>query len=94
MSGTIHFSSTSQEPRFTPRNLPEAGGPDDGAFLAVRKLEAFSANAAEPVQHKRGLLTHKPHHVQRQTRQQQTEPAEPEKPAVTRLPVPPDTFRA
>jgi hypothetical protein len=55
---------------------------------------AFSANAAEPVQHKRGLLTHKPHHVQRQTRQQQTEPAEPEKPAVTRLPVPPDTFRA
>jgi hypothetical protein len=52
---------------------------------------AFSANASEPIQHKHRLLTHKPHHT-RQT-QKQTEP-EPEKPAVTRLPVPPDTFRA
>jgi hypothetical protein len=52
---------------------------------------AFSANATEAVQRKHGLMTHKSHHV-RQTRQQ-TEP-EPEKPAVTRLPVPPDTFRA
>jgi hypothetical protein len=58
---------------------------------------AFSAIAAEPVPQKRGLLTHKPHHVLRQTRQiQKQQPADeqPEKPAVTRLPVPPDTFRA
>jgi hypothetical protein len=53
---------------------------------------AFSANASEVVQRKHGVMTHKPHHHMRQTRQQ-TEP-EPEKPAVTRLPVPPDTFRA
>jgi hypothetical protein len=52
---------------------------------------ALSANASEAAQHKHSLLTHKPHHT-RQT-QKQTEP-EPEKPAVTRLPVPPDTFRA
>jgi hypothetical protein len=52
---------------------------------------AFSANASETVQHKHGLLTHKPHHA-RQT-QKQAEP-EPEKPAVTRLPISPDTFRA
>jgi hypothetical protein len=49
---------------------------------------AFSANASE---HRHGLMAHKPHHA-RQT-QKQAEP-EPEKPAVTRLPVPPDTFRA
>jgi hypothetical protein len=52
---------------------------------------AFSANASEAVQHRHGLMAHKPHHT-RQT-QKQAEP-EPEKPAVTRLPVPPDTFRA
>ena len=52
---------------------------------------ALSANASGTVARKHGLLTHKPHHL-RQTRQQ-AEP-EPEKPAVTRLPVPPDTFRA
>jgi len=52
---------------------------------------AFSVNAPEAAQHKHGLLAHKPYHT-RQT-QKQTEP-EPEKPAVTRLPVPPDTFRA
>ena len=52
---------------------------------------AFSASASEATQLKHGLLTHKPHHA-RQSRQQ-TDP-EPEKPAVTRLPVPPNTFRA
>ena len=52
---------------------------------------AFSANASQSIQRRHGLLAHKPHHT-RQT-QKQTEP-EPEKPAVTRLPVPPDTFRA
>jgi hypothetical protein len=50
---------------------------------------AFSADAwaaAKPRKH--GVVTHKTH----QTREQ-TEP-EPEKPAVTRLPISPDTFRA
>jgi len=62
-------------------------------ILAIACLlgTAFSANASEAVQRKHGLMMHKPHHL-RQSRQQ-TEP-EPEKPAVTRLPVPPDTFRA
>ena len=52
---------------------------------------AFSANA-EAIHRKHGWLTHKQH----QTRQIQKQPADdqPEKPAVTRLPVPPDTFRA
>ena len=52
---------------------------------------AFSANASETAQHKRGVWVHR-HHPAHQT-QKQTEP-EPEKPAVTRLPVSPDTFRA
>ena len=52
---------------------------------------ALSANASEAGQRKHGLLTHKPH--QTHQIQKQTEP-ELEKPAVTRLPVPPDTFRA
>ena len=53
---------------------------------------AFSAIAAEPV-HKRGLTTHKLHPT-RQIQKQQPADDQPEKPAVTRLPVPPDTFRA
>jgi hypothetical protein len=59
-------------------------------ILAIACLlgTALSANAAE---RRHGGLSHKNH----QTRQiqKQTEP-EPEKPAVTRLPVSPDTFRA
>jgi hypothetical protein len=54
---------------------------------------AFSAIAAEPVPHKRGLMTHKQHQT-RQIQKQQPADDQPEKPAVTRLPVPPDTFRA
>ena len=58
-------------------------------ILAIACLlgTALSANAAE----RRHGVPHKNH----QTRQiqKQTEP-EPEKPAVTRLPVSPDTFRA
>jgi hypothetical protein len=54
---------------------------------------ALSANAAEPIQHKRGLTTHKLHPT-RQIQKQQPADDQPEKPAVTRLPVPPDTFRA
>jgi hypothetical protein len=49
---------------------------------------ALSANAAE---RKHGVLPHKTH--QTHQTQKQAEP-EPEKPAVTRLPVSPDTFRA
>ena len=51
---------------------------------------AFSANASETGR-KHGALMHR-NHSTHQT-QKQTEP-EPEKPAVTRLPVSPDTFRA
>jgi hypothetical protein len=59
-------------------------------ILAIACLlgTALSANAAE---RRHGVLSHK-NHPTHQTREQ-TEP-EPEKPAVTRLPVSPDTFRA
>jgi hypothetical protein len=52
---------------------------------------ALSAQASAMSHRKAGATTHKNHQTH-QTRQQD-EP-EPEKPAVTRLPVPPDTFRA
>jgi hypothetical protein len=53
---------------------------------------AVAANAEQSGPRKHGLLKHRQH----QTRQIQKPPADdqPEKPAVTRLPVPPDTFRA
>jgi hypothetical protein len=56
-------------------------------ILAIACLlgAALSANAAE---RRHGALPHKTHQTQKQA-----EP-EPEKPAVTRLPVSPDTFRA
>jgi hypothetical protein len=50
---------------------------------------AISANASETGQRKHALP-----HKQHQTRQVQPAEPEPEKPAVTRLPVSPDTFRA
>jgi hypothetical protein len=58
-------------------------------ILAIACLlgTALSANAAE---HKHGV-PHKNHQTHQP--QKQAEP-EPEKPAVTRLPVSPDTFRA
>jgi hypothetical protein len=61
-------------------------------ILAIAGLlgTAISANASETGQRKHGLMPHKQH----QTRQAQPAEPEPEKPAVTRLPVSPDTFRA
>jgi hypothetical protein len=59
-------------------------------ILAIACLlgTALSANATE---RKHGVQSHKSH--QTHQTQKQAEP-EPDKPAVTRLPVPPDTFRA
>jgi len=59
-------------------------------ILAIACLlgTALSANAAE---RRHGALPHKTH--QTHQTQKQADP-EPEKPAVTRLPVSPDTFRA
>jgi hypothetical protein len=55
---------------------------------------AFSAHAEQQTApRKHGLLTHKQHPT-RQIQKQQPADDQPEKPAVTRLPVPPDTFRA
>jgi hypothetical protein len=52
---------------------------------------AFSAQASAMSHRRVGAATHKNH--QTHQTQKQAEP-EPDKPAVTRLPVPPDTFRA
>src|SRR5208282_1274257 len=49
MSGTIHFSRTSQAPKFTPRSFEKAGSPCPASVSDAREPEIFWAKASPDI---------------------------------------------